>query len=436
MYTIRPLVGVKKAIVVPADKSISHRAVMLASLAKGMTRIEPILLGDDIMATIDCMKRLGVSVSFDGASVSVAGSGLFFPKTEKITLYAHESGTTMRILSGILCGQKFPVSFDAAIALRKRPMSRVTVPLRAMAADITGHPQGNEEYPPLSVRPVKKMKGITYALPVASAQVKSAILCASLYAKGTTVVRESIVSRDHTERMLKFFGARIRRQGRTVFCQPSALRPPQEPLFIPSDFSSAAFFIVLGAITKKSEITMRMVNTNPTRCGLLKVLRRMGAHITLRNRKEYFEPYADIISKSSALSGVEVNEKEIPLLVDDIPVLCVAASFAKGKTVIRGVKELKVKETDRIHSMVYNLRQAGVDIKTASYIKDGQSDWLIEINGTGNFRGSDFKSFSDHRTAMSSVILGLASGGVSTLDDIHCINKSFPQFISLVESLY
>lgn len=436
MHNIQPLEGIKKVITLPADKSISHRAVIIASLAKGITAIEPILLSDDTHATIDCMRRLGVSVSLNDNSVLVVGRGLRFKKSDKVTLYAHESGTTMRILSGVLCGQDFKVSFDAAMALRKRPMSRITVPLRAMGADISGHIQGVEEYPPLTVRPVKKIKGINYTLPMASAQVKSALLLASLYAKGVTVIRERVYSRDHTERMLKLFRAKIQRMGKVVSCRSSELYAPQDPLFIPSDFSSAAFFIVLGVIAKKSEITIPKVSINPTRCGLIKVLRRMGADIKLYNNTKYFEPYADIVSKSSQLKGVKVSEEEIPLLIDEIPILCVAASFAKGKTIIKGVRELKIKETDRINSIVYNLQHAGVDIRAVSYTKGKLKDWLIEINGTRNFCKADFKSFSDHRTAMSAIILGLASGSESTLDNIQCINKSFPQFISLIESLY
>jgi 3-phosphoshikimate 1-carboxyvinyltransferase len=304
-----------------------------------------------------------------------------------------------------------------------------------MGADIRGITTIFEEYPPLEINPVKALKGIKYKLPVASAQVKSAIIFASLYAKGRTQILEPIATRDHTEKMLGFFGAKITRKDKRILCLPSRLTAPKEEIFIPSDFSSAAFFIILGLIIKDSELLIKNVNINPTRAALLKVLKRMGADIKLLNKKEYFEPYADILVKSSRLRGTQVQKHEIPLMIDEIPVLCTAASFAKGKTVINGIKELKVKETDRINSLLYNLRQAGVKVDAYALTHKKKEDWRIDIQGGIKTKRGDFKSFYDHRTAMSAVILGANLAEQSSVDDIECINKSFPQFISIMDSL-
>lgn len=436
MYKIKPLRNIKKEITIPADKSICHRALIIGSLAKGKTTIRPFLVSDDTLATLECMQRLGVAADLkDGNTLTVEGAGLFFPVNEKVNLYASQSGTTMRILSGVLVGQKFPSSFDAHPSLRKRPMNRITAPLRLMGADIRGISTIFEEYPPLEINPADKLKGIKYKMPVPSAQVKSAILLASLYAKGKTAILETIFSRDHTERVLALYKAKIKKTGKCIRCEHSKLIAPKNDIFIPSDFSSAAFFIVLGLVVKNSEILIKNVNINPTRCRLLKVLKRMGANIKLIGKKDYFEPYADILVKSSVLKGVEVNRKEIPLMIDEIPVLCVAASFAKGRTVIRGVRELKVKETDRLNSLVYNLKQAGINVNAVPFRQKKKEDWLITINAGQRNKRADFKSFFDHRTAMSAAVLGSSLEQESIIDDMDCINKSFPQFISVLESL-
>ncbi|MDP2923358.1 MAG: 3-phosphoshikimate 1-carboxyvinyltransferase [Candidatus Omnitrophota bacterium] len=436
MYKIKPLRSIKKEIIVPPDKSISHRAAIIASIAKGKTQVKPFLVSDDTLATLECIQRLGINANLrSDNSLTIEGNGLFFPVSEKINLYANQSGTTLRILSGILCGQKFPSYFDAHQSLRKRPMNRITQPLRLMGADISGRTTIFEEYPPLEINPVKTLRGIKYKLPVASAQVKSAIIFVSLYAKGKTEIYEPILSRDHTERMLTIFGVNLKRSGKRILCRHSKLFAPRKEIFIPSDFSSAAFFIILGLIAKDTELLIKNVNINPTRCGLLKILKRMGADIKLVNKKEHFEPYADILVKSSALKGVEIDRTEIPLLIDEIPILCVAASFAKGKTTMKGVKELKVKEADRINSLVHNLKQVGVNASAYPVLYKKKEDWQIEIKGGIKNKRADFKSFSDHRTAMSAIILGTSLTEESTIEDIDCINKSFPQFISLIESL-
>lgn len=438
MYKIKPIMKLRTEINVPADKSISHRAVIISSLCSGVTRIENFLLSNDTIATLECVRKLGVKVSLESGSntLVIKGKGLFFPRKSKVNLYAQESGTTLRILSGLLCGQKFPVFFDAQPSLKRRPMGRITVPLRLMNADIRGEDREGEEYPPLRVKPVHTLKGIKYTLPVASAQVKSALLFASLYAQGETVIKEPLVSRDHTERMLSLFGVKIKRQGKVIISQGVKKLITPRNLFIPGDFSSASFFIVLGLIVKNSEILIKNVNINPTRWGLLKVLKRMGANIKIINKKNNYEPYADLLVKSSSLNAIKVKEQDIPLMVDEIPILCVAAAFAQGKTVISGVKELKVKETDRINSIMYNLRNAGIDVNAFQYKKQKSTDWRLEIQGGSLSPRSRFKSFYDHRTAMSAIVLGMAQEKESSIDEVACINKSFPQFIPLVASLY
>jgi len=434
MYKIKPLSGIKKEITVPADKSISHRAVIISSLTKAKTKISPFLFSRDTLATVSCLRRLGVDIKLFKDSVLVEGAGPYFPKTGKIRLSARESGTTMRILSGLLAGQKFPVIFSADLSLRKRPMKRITAPLREMGADIKGVIIANEEYPPLSINPASGIKAVNYRLPVPSAQVKSCLFLASLYAKGESKIIESVYSRDHTERMLSLFKAGVKIRGKAILISPARLRSPKN-IFIPSDFSSAAFFIALGLTIKDSEILIKDVNINPTRCGLLLVLKRMRADIRVINKKGGYEPYADIIIKSSSLLATQVKEREIPLMIDEIPILCSIASFAKGTTVIWGLRELKVKETDRVTSMVYNLKSAGVKISAERYFKKGKEDWCLIIIGRKKFKRAHFKSFSDHRTTMSMVVFGMASRNTCTIDDIKCINKSFPGFIPLISSL-
>jgi 3-phosphoshikimate 1-carboxyvinyltransferase len=288
----------------------------------------------------------------------------------------------------------------------------------------------------LTITPVGALKGINYVLPVHSAQVKSAIIFASLYAEGKTEIVEPLPSRDHTERMLSLFKTGLKKQGKSIISFPVKKLFTPKRLFIPADFSSASFFIVLGLILKNSRIVIKNVGINPTRCGLLKVLKRMGGEIKVLNRNNYYEPYGDILINSSHLKGTQIKEEEVPLMIDEIPILCVAASFAKGKTRIWGVKELKVKEADRINSVVTNLKMAGVSISAHKYSVKGREDWMIEIEGRKNYKPAAFKSFSDHRTAMSMIIFGMGLERESVIDNIRCIDKSFPQFISVINSLY
>jgi len=440
MYRIKPLPAIKeKTLSVPPDKSISHRAAIIASIACNKTTIRPFLRSNDTLATLDCLRQLGVPLRLTtDNSLIISGVDLFFPSRNKVVLNAQESGTTMRILSGLLAAQKFPTRFEAAGALSNRPMGRIVMPLRKMGAAIDGLRKTQRTwdddavYPPLEIQPVNGLNAVDYHMPMASAQVKSAILLASLYAEGQTVITEPHPSRDHTERMLSFFGVPVKTNGTIVRCNsiPAFSSPGQ--LFIPGDFSSAAFFIVLALLLKKSSLCIRTVNTNPTRTHLLAVLRRMGAKIALKNAHDAFEPYADIYVQSSDLNATTVEPSEIPLMIDEIPVLCVAAAFAHGTTYIKGVEELRVKETDRIASMVQNLQTAGVNIAQEN---DGKHSMIV-IGGKAGYRPGKFKSYSDHRTAMSMVIFGMALDSPSLIEETLCISKSFPEFISTIQSLY
>ena len=439
MYEIKPLKNINATVNIPADKSISHRALMLSSLAKGKTVINNYLNSDDTLATLACVQKMGVKVKHDknNRTLIVEGRGLYFQRKSIVALNAGESGTTMRILSGILCGQKFAIKFDAKPALKKRPMRRIVDPLKKFGADITGIEKKEKIYPPLTIKPVKKLIGGDFRLKVASAQVKSALLLAGLYAKERTSVFEPMQSRDHTERMLKLFGANIQSKDRLCTIEPCSKLISPKNIFIPSDISSAAFFIVLGLISKNSRIILKNININHTRTGLLKVLERMGAKIEITDRVNDYEPYADLIITSSSLKGTVVNEEEIPLMIDEVPALCVAASFASTKTVIFGVKELKVKETDRIESMVRNLKAAGVNVWAGeTKNKYGADDYMIIIDPTNDYHAATFKSFNDHRTAMSMIVFALGLGKMCKIDDVKCINKSFPDFLASIKKFY
>ncbi len=439
MYTIEPAKKIKAKITLPPDKSISHRAMLFSSLSPRKTKIHPFLASNDIQATLDCVKKLGIrhyQDKFSKETIYLQGKGLYFPNNQNADLFAGDSGTTIRILSGLLVGQKFSSTFRAGSYLEKRPMGRVVYPLAEMGANIDGrkiNKQKKEEiYPPLKIEPVSELIGRSYKLNIASAQVKSALLLAALYAQGETIVEELYQSRDHTERMLKSFGANIKIDKKTITLKPGVQLNLPEEIFIPADFSAAAFFIVLGLILKNSQITIKDVNLNPTRCGLLRVLQRMNANITIKNQNNELEPYGDIIVKSSELKATKVEVPEIPVMIDEVPILCVAASFASGQTQIKGLDELRVKETDRVNSMLSNLSRSGVDIVD----KDNhQNGCQITIRGSAKYNGADFNSFGDHRTAMSLAIFALAAEGKSKIDDIKCIDKSFPGFIKIVEEI-
>lgn len=407
---------IKKAvgqIKVPGDKSISHRAVMLGSLANGVTEISGFLKGADCLSTIDCFRKMGIDIDINGENVTVHGNGLRGLKKPDEMLYTGNSGTTTRLLCGILAGQNFDTSITGDASIQKRPMGRVVKPLSMMGAKI------ENEYCPLYITGTK-LHGIDYKMPVASAQVKTAIILAGLYADGETVIHEIEKSRDHTELMLSAMGADL-----TVDNLDITVKPTNDltafNVDVPGDISSAAFFLVLGAIMPNSQITVTNVGINPTRTGIIDVLKDMGADITLENvHTSAGETVADITVRSSSLKGTTVGGDIIPRLIDELPIIAVAAVFADGQTVIKDAQELKVKETNRIRAVVDEFNKCGIDIT--------ETDDGMIINGGKSIHGADFKTYGDHRMAMSLTVLAQLADGESTLDDSDCACVSYPTF--------
>ena len=407
---------IKKAvgqIKVPGDKSISHRAVMLGSLANGVTEISGFLKGADCLSTIDCFRKMGIDIDINGENVTVHGNGLRGLLKPDEMLYTGNSGTTTRLLCGILAGQNFDTSITGDASIQKRPMGRVVQPLSMMGAKI------ENEYCPLYITGTK-LHGIDYKMPVASAQVKTAIILAGLYADGETVIHEIEKSRDHTELMLSAMGADL-----TVDNLDITVKPTNDltavNVDVPSDISSAAFFLVLGAIMPNSQITVTNVGINPTRTGIINVLKDMGADITLENvHTSAGETVADITVRSSSLKGTTVGGDIIPRLIDELPIIAVAAVFADGQTVIKDAQELKVKETNRIRAVVDEFNKCGIDIT--------ETDDGMIINGGKSIHGADFKTYGDHRMAMSLTVLAQLADGESTLDDSDCACVSYPTF--------
>lgn len=409
-------------IAVPGDKSISHRAVMLGSLAEGTTEITNFLQGADCLSTIRCFRQLGAEIEATASSntVTIHGRGLHGLLPPQEVLDVGNSGTTMRLISGILSGQSFPVTLTGDESIRRRPMGRIIEPLRRMGADIES--LQHNDCAPLFINRSKlsALKGIHYNSPVASAQVKSCILLAGLYAEGETTVTEPFLSRDHTERMLKEFGAAIHANGNTVTITPNPHLTGRS-IPVPGDISSAAYFIAAGLIVPNSELVIKNVGINPTRDGILHVCRRSGADIRYENVSQIGgEPVADIIVRHSDLHGIEIGGSIIPTLIDEIPILAVLACFAKGRTVIRDASELKVKESNRIDVMVENLSKMGADIIAT---EDG-----MLIQGGKPLHGAVIDSKSDHRIAMSFAIAGLMAEGETEIHNAQCVDISYPEF--------
>lgn len=410
---IRKMRSVRGEIKVPGDKSISHRAVMLGSLADGITHISGFLKGADCLSTIDCFRAMGIKIDIDGSDVTVYGKGLHGLNKPQQTLYTGNSGTTTRLLCGILAGQPFDTDITGDASICKRPMGRVTKPLSLMGADI------ENEYCPLHIHGTR-LHGMEYNMTVASAQVKTALILAGLYAEGDTIIHEIEKSRDHTELMLAAMGANLETNGLTIKVGKTDVLKAQD-ILVPGDISSAAFFIVLGAIMPDSEIIIRNVGINPTRTGIIDVMRAMGANMELINEHAAAgEPVADIVIRSSELHGTEIAGAIIPRLIDELPVIAAAAVFAEGKTVIRDAQELKVKETNRIRAVVDEFRKCGIDIEETA-------DGMI-ITGGKPIHGADFAAYGDHRMAMSLAILAQLADGESTLDDSSCVDVSYPGF--------
>ncbi|MGA2774634.1 MAG: 3-phosphoshikimate 1-carboxyvinyltransferase [Candidatus Omnitrophota bacterium] len=426
-FVVKPLERLKGWISLPGDKSIAHRAVIFSALASGKTQIKNFPANNDCLATISVFKRLGIKI-VKGKTISVYGKGLMGLKPSKDPIFVKESGTTVRLLLGVLAGQNFQTLILTGRGLSKRPMLRVTTPLRLMGAVIRG-----QEYPPITIKG-GNLRAINYKIPVASAQVKSAILLAGLYARGKTTIIESVKTRDHTERMLKLFDASIESKKNKITVKGTKELISPAKVYVPGDISSAGFFIVAATILPGSKIVIRKVSLNPSRTGIIKVLKRMGADIQLPALKTRFsagEPMGNLTVKSSPLKGAIVRKEEIPFLIDELPVLMVAACFARGRTEFQGVEELRIKETDRIKSMCVNLKKMGADIKV---IKSNHSEKIV-VKGVKGLKGSRVSSFGDHRTAMSLVVAGLAAKGNSKIDDISCISKSFPGFIKTLNTL-
>lgn len=402
---------------VPGDKSISHRAIMLGAIAKGKTEITGFLDGDDCLRTIDIFRKLGVQIEQNGTNVVVESPGINAWQHPESELYAGNSGTTARLMLGILAGSTVTSILTGDASLSKRPMSRVTLPLAQMGADIVGEAEAN--LLPLTITG-KRLKGIHYALPVASAQVKSAILFAGLQADGETVVEEQTVSRDHTERMLAQFGANIRQEGNNVIIK-SDVELQGQTVHVPGDISSAAFFMVAAAMVPNSSIRLLNVGLNPTRTGIIDVLQQMGADVTIEsNHQQIGEPAGTVEIKYKELQGVEISDPLIPRLIDELPIIALLATQAVGTTIIRDAAEMRVKETDRIAAVTTELKKLGAAIEATD-------DGMI-IHGPTPLHGAQLASYGDHRIGMMAGIAALIADGPITIEDPACISISYPNF--------
>lgn len=424
------ITGLKGKISVPGDKSISHRCVMFGSVAKGTTEVHHFLKGADCLATIRCMRTLGIDIEEKGSSVIIHGKGLHGLSAPSGILDAGNSGTTTRLLSGILAGQTFDSKISGDESLNSRPMKRIITPLTQMGAHISSILRNG--CAPLYITP-GELHGIHYNSPVASAQVKSCILLAGLYAEGETSVTEPSLSRNHTELMLKEFGADIRSSYSLDSTEATASIRPCEELYgqkitVPGDISSAAYFIVAGLIVPDSEILIEGVGINPTRAGILKVCEDMGGDITLLNERiEGGEKIADILVRTSRLHSTEISGGIIPTLIDEIPVIAVMAATAEGTTVIKDAAELKVKETDRIETVTDNLKAMGCDVTPTD-------DGMI-IRGGRPLKGASIHTLLDHRIAMAFSIAALTAEGNTKILDSRCIDVSYPDFYDTFDAL-
>ena len=408
---------------VPGDKSISHRAVMFGSLAQGTTRITHFLEGADCLSTISCFRKMGVDIERNASEILVHGKGLHGLSAPSEILDVGNSGTTTRLISGILAGQSFTSELNGDASIQSRPMKRIMTPLQSMGADIVSI-KGNG-CAPLRITG-KSLQAVHYQSPVASAQVKSCVLLAGMYADGITRVTEPVLPRNHTEIMLNYLGARVTSQGTTASIEPEPLLKARE-IQVPGDISSAAYFIAAGLLTPDSQILLRNVGINPTRDGILKVCRAMGADITLLNVNEEGEPVADLLIRSSQLHGTTVEGSIIPTLIDEIPMIAVMAAFAEGTTVIRDAAELKVKESDRIAVVTEGLRRMGADIQPTE-------DGMI-IHGGKPLQGAKINSYLDHRIAMSFAVAGTICDGTMDIVKGDCVNISYPEFYKDLYSL-
>jgi 3-phosphoshikimate 1-carboxyvinyltransferase len=409
---------------VPGDKSISHRSIMLGSLAEGTTRVTGFLQAEDCLATMKAFQAMGVQIEGTGeGQVTIHGVGLHGLKAPAEPLYLGNSGTSMRLLSGLLAGQSFDTVLTGDPSLSRRPMKRVTAPLASMGAEIETTEAGTA---PLKIKGGRRLVGLHYDMPVASAQVKSCLLLAGLYAEGKTSVTEPAPTRDHTERMLAGFGYPVQRDGSTVSVASGGKLTACD-IDVPSDISSAAFFMVGASIAEGADLILKHVGLNPTRTGVIDILKLMGADLELINPREAGgEPVADIRIRSSQLRGIDIPEELVPLAIDEFPVLFVAAACAEGQTRLTGAEELRVKESDRIQVMADGLQILGIDAQPTP-------DGMIVKGGT--LSGGRVDSHGDHRIAMAFSIAALRASGLIEIDDCANVNTSFPIFVELARNL-
>lgn len=408
---------------VPGDKSISHRAVMFGAMAQGKTEVTGFLAGEDCLRTIDCFRQLGVQIIQDGERVTVESDGMNAWKEPAEVLYTGNSGTTTRLMLGILAGTSFHSIMTGDASIGKRPMNRVLNPLREMGADIRGREGG--QYTPVAVQG-KALKAFEYTMPIASAQVKSAILLAALNAEGTTTIIEPVPSRNHTEIMLQSFGVQLSQEDGKIEI-PGNQQLTAANVEVPGDISSAAFMIGAALLAEGSDITIEQMGTNPTRTGILDVIEAMGADYELVERDGAGEPSADMTIRYSKLAGTEIGGALIPRLIDEIPLLALVATQAEGTTVIKDAEELRVKETDRIDAVVTELKKLGADIEATA---DG-----MVINGPTKLTGAKLASYGDHRLGMMAAVASLITDGPVEIDDAECIAVSYPNFFEQLESM-
>ena len=409
---------------IPGDKSVSHRSIMFGAIAEGTTTVEGFLQSDDCLSTIDCFQKLGVNISIEGEKVTINSKGIMNWKEPDEILYTGNSGTTTRLMLGILAGSSVSSVLIGDESIQKRPMRRVTDPLKQMGAKLIGRENG--QFTPIAVEGTR-LQSIHYTMPVASAQVKSAILLAALNAEGETEVEEMETSRDHTEKMLKHFGAEISVDNKTIRLQGGQMLTGTH-VVVPGDISSAAFFLVAGAIVPNSKLTLTNVGLNPTRTGIMDVLQAMGASYTVNDTdNSSHEEMGTIDIESSTLVGMEIGGDLIPRLIDEIPIIALLATQANGKTVIKNAEELKVKETNRIDAVVNELKKLGANITATD-------DGMI-IEGPTTLRGGDLLTYGDHRIGMMAAVASLITTEPVTIDNAGCIAVSYPTFFEDISSV-
>ena len=434
---VRPGKALKGKISIPGDKSISHRSIMCAALAEGDSVIQGFLKGEDCLSTLDAFSKMGVNIEQHDNEIVVHGVGLQGLQKPDSDIYLGNSGTSMRLMSGLLCGQSFSSTLKGDTSLSARPMKRIVKPLTTMGANISSSKEG---CPPLVIDPSEKLKAFSYELPIASAQVKSCLMFAGLYADGPVVIKEKIQTRDHTELMFKKFGIHVSIKESESLKEIHVLPPKSIDavnINIPGDFSSAAFFVLAALITPGSDLTLMNIGINKTRIALLEVLKEMGADIKLSNVINEYEPCADISIRASKLKGIALNPKLVPNLIDELPVLFIAASLAKGETIIRGAEELREKESDRLEAMSNSLKLLGVKFKN---FDDGINIQGLnpEVNTSNSgmpFKASHINSFGDHRIAMTSAIACTRANGKSYIEDTKNVTTSFPNFLEICEEV-